>query len=250
MQKNAFAVMMCAQRQLSQKTLPDIIPEPRNSKHLLQNDVITFLSNKECGWQRNEVESSGKSLVTAITDTLWTIDGHHHVFGVQGYFIPTCFSVLVGYNRPELSKHRKREVANMSGRVHKSLSSYLFHCLNGLYWERPSWLLLKPHVEQLAKSLSGYGDYLDMSSKKVKLNQTRTTPVRAISDNLHFSFLPASSATSSLSELASLCSLLEDKANYDYISVEESGVCPKTKRHKYANENTWVSISNCFVDLC
>ena len=184
-------MLMSSQRQLSQHTLPDMIADKLNNKQTLHNEVLIFLSSKGCSWDANEVESSGKSLVTAITDTLWTI-GHHH--RTQGHSIPTCFTVFVGDNCSELSKHRKREVGNMSGSVLKSLSSHLFHCLQGLYWDRPNLLLLKLDVKQLVKSLSVYGDYLEMSSKKVKLNHILAVPEHVISENLHFSFLPTSSA--------------------------------------------------------
>ena len=42
------------------------------------------LSEMGCQWPSNEVSTVGMSLVNALTDTLWTIDGHHHVFASQG----------------------------------------------------------------------------------------------------------------------------------------------------------------------
>ena len=41
----------------------------------------------------------------------------------------------------------------MSSAVLKSLSSRLFMCLQGIYWGRDDWKMLKPDFEQLAKSL-------------------------------------------------------------------------------------------------
>lgn len=142
-------------------------PPSRN----LMNDVISFLKEKNCKWRGSEVSSAGNSLVTALTDTLWVIDGHHHVISNQGHKIPPVFSRFVGYNKPELSKHRKRQSSNMSGTVLQSLSSHLFHCLQGGYWHRCNWVHMKTDVEQLAQTLSKYTDYLEASRKKTKLNQ-------------------------------------------------------------------------------
>ena len=137
---------MNAQQQLSLRSMPDIIEQPKTAKQRLMNGIISFLKEKHCQWRGNdEVSSVGQSFVTALTDTLWTIDGHHHVFSNQSIIIPPVFSQFVGYNRPELSKHRKRQASNMSGSVLRSLSSHLFHCLQAGYWNRQHWnSLLSP----------------------------------------------------------------------------------------------------------
>ena len=103
---------MSTQRQLS---VPDTIPERRTNKQRLMNKVIEFLVAKECAWHGSEVSSAGTSLVNALTDILWTIDGHHNELGSQGHKIPSSFSHFNGYNKPELSKHRKRQIGNLSG---------------------------------------------------------------------------------------------------------------------------------------
>ena len=90
--RNAFEVLMNAQRQLSQKSVPDTIAEPKTNKQKLMNSVINFLVAENCAWRNNEVSSSGASLVHALTDALWTIDRHHHVLGSQGHKISSKFS--------------------------------------------------------------------------------------------------------------------------------------------------------------
>ena len=124
---------MAAQRQISQKTLPDFIEDPRAKKQVLFNDVIKYLKNANCQWKNTEVTSSGNNLVQALTNTLWTIDGHHFVFSKQGFEIPATFGCFVGYNCPEMSKHRKRTHSNMSYSTLHSISSHLFDCLQGSY---------------------------------------------------------------------------------------------------------------------
>ena len=131
----------------------------------------------------------GNSFVQALTDTLWTVDGHHDVFSSQGFALPKLFHAFNGYNCPELSKHRKRSRGNLSSSVLQSLSSHLFHCLQGCYWDRENWKQLKPAVEKLATALSNYTAYLNKSCKTTLLNQASPTPVRQLSDNLTFIFV-------------------------------------------------------------
>ena len=64
--------------------------------------------------------------------------------------IPTAFSIFVGYNVPELSKHRKRRKLNSSAErlrdFAKTISSMLFEN----YWEKTYWRDSKQHFLDLA----------------------------------------------------------------------------------------------------
>lgn len=85
-QRNAFEVLMSSQQQLSLKSMPDLIEEPKTAKQKLRNSIITFLTERNCQWRGgDEVSSMGSNLIHA---TLWTIDGHHHVFSNQNIAIP------------------------------------------------------------------------------------------------------------------------------------------------------------------
>ena len=111
MQVNAFTLLMNAQTQLSSLTnLPDLVSKPRNAKQRLRNDVIEFLRERKCKWTASDVPTLGNSLMQAIVNALWTIDGHHEVFADQGFSLPSFAVQFVNYNRPELSKHRKRHL--------------------------------------------------------------------------------------------------------------------------------------------
>ena len=78
----------------------------------------------------------------------------------------------------------------MCGSVLKSISSHLFDCLQGMYWDRENWRELKADVEEVAQALANYARYLQKSYKKTLLNQMRTSPVQQLSDGLTFQFLP------------------------------------------------------------
>ncbi len=230
--RNAFEVLMNAQQQLSLKKLPDLIQQPKTAKQRLMNNIITFLDERKCEWRGNdEVISVGHSFVTALTDALWTIDGHHHVFSNQNVTIPSIFVKFVGYNRPEISKHRKRQASNMSGSVLRSLSLHLFHCLQAGYWNRHTWIPLKGDVEQLAQSLATYSDYLERNLKQSKVNHSLTSPIREVSNNICFQFLPMCGTSSSSRACTSLQRQLEESSNYYQVPVE--GHSPTDCRAKY-----------------
>lgn len=223
---------MASRRQRSLKFLPDLIEHPRTGKQRLSNSVITFLLERNCCWRgSDEVASQGQNFVGALTDALWNMDGHHHVFSNQSIAVPSIFLNFVGYNRSELSKHRKRTASNMSGSVLRSLSSHLFHCLQSSYWNRQHWTLLKGDVEQFAQALGGYADYLEKSLKKTKLNHSLTSPVRELSDNLCFQFLPICDSASSPPVYTALHHELEEVPSYHHVSVE--GFSPTEYRAKY-----------------
>lgn len=206
------------------------------------NKLIEFLVAKECAWHGSEVSSTGTSLVNALTDILWPIDGHHHVLGSQGHKIPSSFSHFNGYNRPELSKHRKRQIGNLSGSTLSMSSSHLFYCLQGSYWSRSGWKELKSDVEELAQCVSKYTDYLESSRKKSKRNHDFTTPVRELSENLTFQFLPISNEKPPL--LSDLQNHLEQTPLLEYVAVDDH--CPANSRAKYNFLHTLKSIGVSF----
>ncbi len=117
----------------------------------------------------------------------------------------------------------------MSGSVLKCLASHLFHCLQEPYWDRENWTELKPAVEKVAQCISGYTAYLEKSCKKVMLNQSTTSPVREISDNLTFQFLPRCSTCCSI--VKNLCNQLEKTTEYEYVAIED--YCPAEPSTKH-----------------
>ena len=225
--------MKNAQKEQSKKCMSDLVEEPRTNKQRLWNDIIKFLRERNCTWKNINVSSYGSSLVQALTDVLWHVDGQQDVFRKQGHSIPSTFAGFTNYNRPELSKHRKRQKGNMSGTVLKSLASHLFTCLQGVYWNRDNWKELKPDMEQLAKSIDDYAHYLQSSSKKVRFNQSSPSPVREISDHVSFQFLPANRLTPVPAKLKDLHMNLEQLPELEYVSIEQFSPTNSKERYQY-----------------
>ena len=177
--------------------------------------------------------SAGCSLVQALTDTLWHIDGQHDTFKKQGFPIPTDFGVFLNYNRPDLSKHRKRQQANMSCTVLKSLSSHLYMCLQGTYWDRECWRIIKHDIEQLTKAIDGYSCYLQRSCKKVSCNQSLSSPVRELSDHLSFQFLPINHFMAIPETLKDLHDHLDQLQELVSVSIEQFSPGDSKRRYQY-----------------
>ena len=95
---------MNSARQLASRTLPPVI-ESKTGKQKLWNAVASFFSERGHVWRDSEVDDSGVSLIRALVDTLWTIDGHHDTLHSKSCPISEVFSCFSGYNVPEKSKH-------------------------------------------------------------------------------------------------------------------------------------------------
>ena len=136
-------------------------------------------------------DQGGKQLVRTLCNVLWYIDGRHDTFSSRFCNIPDIFSQFQGFNRPELSKHRKREHANLSGVGLRGLSSELFAVLLNPFWRRSTWSMFKV---LLAKSLADYADYLAEKNKHMKNHHSACNPSRQVEDNLSISFIPVSAS--------------------------------------------------------
>ena len=220
---------MNSARSSQEHSLPTRISEVTNQKQKLHNDVIGLFEEKQLKWKQMEVAGIGNSFLRVMVDTLWYLDGHHHVLCKRGQHIPKSLQKYIGYNTPESSKHRKRTTQNLSEITLRELANRLFSRLQDTYWERIGWKDFKLDIKTLATSISDYASYLREQNKKTKYLQSQTEPVRSIANNLDLQFLPQCKVTPSL--LVELESLLHEKDNFQHIVVED--VCPTDPRRKY-----------------
>ena len=143
----------------------------------------------------------------------------------------SSFQALLG----NLLHHRKQQRGNISCSVLKSISSHLFDCLQGMYWDRENWKELKVDVEKLAQAIAKYTSHLQKSSKKT-FNWMYTSPIRQISDNLTFQFLPVCCTSASTSTTCDLHEQLNGCSNYHYLQVEQ--YCPMAEIQSHERNET------------
>ena len=102
--RNAFDIMMVAQREKMSRVLPDKIAV-RNKKDQLFNDLLTMIKKEGLQWKLSEVD--GGTAFNALKFLIWYVDGLHHTFADRNLHISNNLSNFVGYNLPEKSKHKK-----------------------------------------------------------------------------------------------------------------------------------------------
>ena len=128
---NAFDILMSASVRPS---LPRRVTRVTNKKQQLRNDIIDYLEAHNLTWCAQQVATEGERFVACLVDLMWYIDGHHEVFQHRSNAIPSSVSQFPGYNIPELSKHRKRSLQNMSSPILNDHANNIFKCLQGSYW--------------------------------------------------------------------------------------------------------------------
>ena len=123
---NAFTRMTQSSAELAasaRKPLPDSMPV-RTKKDEMFNAIIAYLRETGMTW-KGEGGRHGEPFVRALRDALWYVDGHFHTLREAGNPIPLNFATFSGYNRPEMSKHRKRLASNMEYQSLKGHTSSL-----------------------------------------------------------------------------------------------------------------------------
>ena len=165
------------------------------------------------------------------------MDGHHEVCRARGHGIPSLFGVFVGYNMPELSKHRKRQVENMSSEVLQQHSKQLFLALQASFWQRSAWRPFQKDVESLARSISEYAQYLEEKNKQMKFYHAQSETPRSVGENLYFTVLPVSTdiaftAFKSVEEALKAKELYQHIPLIDHIPQEPSKKYELMKRLK------------------
>ena len=98
---------MASQRQLRLPEAPSEAAVARNKKMAVKRDFIKWLERKKLGWSVDRVQL-GSRFVDAVADIMWYVDGHHDTLQSRACPIPADLKEFQGYNKPELTKHRRR----------------------------------------------------------------------------------------------------------------------------------------------
>ena len=91
----------------------------------MKKDIISMLEEKELGWSQWSVSSEGENFVNVLMECLWYLDGHHSTLKDRCVEIPSTFQHLQGYNKPEASKHRRKDATNLDASMLDAYSSSL-----------------------------------------------------------------------------------------------------------------------------
>ena len=224
---NAFSVMMSSQRQQQQPRLPSYVPV-RTRKDELYNDVLQMLNEENLLFID---VIAGKNFVKTLVECLWYLDGHHETLKKQSSSVPEYFSRFVGYNLPEVSKHRKRQASNLSSVVLKSLASTLFQNLEASFWSDLSFRHLQKHTRTLAQSLANYSEYLSSQNKTMKHHHALPLPVRQLSDALSIKYLKPCGDPEPLAKFNDLIAAIDGKEDFEQLFLND--FTPTTAMSRY-----------------
>ena len=151
----------------------------RSQKFALKRDILLWLQDRGLGWSRDAAESTGAQFVAALTEILWTLDGHSTAFSHRACPIPQEFVLFSGYNQPSKSKHRRRDAENLSAAVLDSHSSLLNEFMLHPWLNATSWKQVRAALSVLADSLYKYAEYLKQKNLEVQANHNKVLPVRS-----------------------------------------------------------------------
>lgn len=204
----------------------------RNRKDALYNKIVTFFNSSSVGLPEEEL-SLGKKLLITLRDIFWYIDNHHHVFDRVKKPIPMVFHSFIGFNTPELSKHRKRRTTNISADKLKEFAMDLSQILLQCYWDRENWRNIKEHLVALFSSLSCYSEHLFEKNKSMKQNHRSPTPVRELSEHLTLKFLERSEDVPP--SLIAIDQLVTGLPMYIHSSIDYLLPSDSLKKHRLVN---------------
>ena len=186
--------------------------------------MVQQLSEDGLGW--HEPLKYGKPFVSDLCNILWFMDCYHDVFCSRSCAIHTYFSKFVGLNRPELSKHRKRSISNMS---RKKLIEHATALQEYSWMQQPDCIEFYNSIMSLIESLSSYASYLSICNKAMKRHHSSPEPAVAFSDAASIRYLPKVNSVSPL--LTSLNSALSNVSMYEKIFIND--LAPNERRQRY-----------------
>ena len=180
--------------ELTTRGLPPHFAKEKNRKDQLYNTIIDLFRERGLGWQ--EPETYGKQFICHLSNLFWYIDGHHEVLASRACPIPVYFSTFVGYNRPELSKHRKRSISNLSRDILLEHATVLHDYGMNSWIQQPEWAVFKTAYLQLIKAISAYASYLVICNKSIKRHHLSPEPAVSFADSCNIRYIMKSSSMS------------------------------------------------------
>ena len=170
---------------------PSVAGQQRNGKLAMRAGIRRWLDENHLGWSPDIADSMGKDFINAFTEVLWCIDGHEGTLAARACQVPKDLEVLLGYNKPEKSKHRRKDIANLSCDILDHHVSTLNHFLLHSWTRSAIWTPVRKIIMQLLASLCSYVKYLKQKNAEMKKNHSMSLPVRNIVDSVLYTSIKA-----------------------------------------------------------
>jgi hypothetical protein len=188
-QTNAFSVLMAAAiKNAASSDIPCAIAVPKNQKERLRNELLGWLSEKNCVLPSN-CGKGANFFVTKFCDMLYYLHGQYskiefEIGKVKN--VPKVFKTrFSGFNVPEKNKHGKRTRSNLSDRkleehsvsVRESIQSHVY--LNQAPWQTCQ-------VSRFTRESPGFCSDLQVSRLVLKISRK----IVLYSEKIKFSKIP------------------------------------------------------------
>ena len=202
---DAFQVMMAAAANKVGKNIPKQIENPKNGLDQLFNCMLSLLLSSGCIFPEN-VGPSGGTFVDTLKKLLRHLDSQYQKIDqevLSSQKVPAIFKrKFSGYNLPEKSKHRKREIRNFSCQKMEGLcirTKELIQCLPFLDDVPVNEFTVQ--IQQLVSLVEVHCTYLRGQAKRVARSEnTPRTPLE-LRTNVTILKINKDSANKTLAEL-------------------------------------------------
>jgi hypothetical protein len=169
----AFEVMMSAAKVVAGQRLKPV-EHPKNQREKLQNSILNFFAEKECQFAETNIDIA-TSFVDKLGDLLWYLDGQYpkieNELPLQLKFPKDFIKKFSGFNQPELTKHRKRKLENLSEQKLSKLSIDVREVIQALpCMDRMPWAQIKIELHQMLEVVEAFILKRKVQSKRVLLS--------------------------------------------------------------------------------
>ena len=219
---DAFQVMMAAAANEVGKNIPKQIENPQNGLDQLFNCILSHLLSSGCIFPKN-VGPAGGTFVNTLTKLLWHLDGQYQKIEQEvpsSQKVPAIFKrKFSGYNLPEKSKHRKREIRNLSCQKMEGLcirTKELIQCLPFLDDAPINEFTVQ--IQQLVSLVEIYCTYLRGQAKRVARSENAPRTPLELRTNVTVLKINKGSVNKTLAELNNK---LSNSEFYTPVSVRE-----------------------------
>lgn len=100
--------------------------------------------------------------------------------------IPSEFNQFQGFNKPEASKHKRKEVGNLDASTLDAYSNSLNKLLLQPFFDLKRWKAMRGAVTSLVECTTKYALYLRKKCDSIKTHHAALQPVRSASDHESF----------------------------------------------------------------
>lgn len=178
---NAFQALMAAAREAVGKDLPTIIQDPKTGLEKLRNEILTYLTEKQCVFPK----SAGKRasvFLDRLGDLIYYLDGQYTKIessvSLTKVIPPVFKNRFSGFNCPEKYKHKKRTLANLSEDKLNRYTMLLRESMQGQrYLETMPWAEIKVEILIFIEVIESYCARL--REQRVRTKLVASTPRRS-----------------------------------------------------------------------